>query len=35
VNNIATQLEKNTWKHTGGGSATDCGDEEVFLQWYF
>lgn len=22
VNNIAAQLEKNAWKHTGGGSAT-------------
>jgi hypothetical protein len=25
VNNIATQLEKNAEKHTGGESATDCG----------
>jgi hypothetical protein len=24
VNNTATQLEKNAWKHTGRGSATDC-----------
>jgi hypothetical protein len=24
VNNTARQLQ-NTWKHTGGGSATDCG----------
>ena len=25
VNIIAIQLEKNAWKHTEGGSATDCG----------
>lgn len=25
VNNIARKLEKNAWKNTGGGSATDCG----------
>jgi len=25
TNNIAQKLEKNVWKNTGGGSATDCG----------
>jgi hypothetical protein len=25
VNNTAGKLEKDAWKHIGGGNATDCG----------